>query len=258
MAIGNRPLAFNNPIVARVELQEVSKTFHGPNRRTVIALRRVCLALAERELLALVGPSGCGKTTTLRLIAGLEAPDAGTILLNGKVVNGVAPAEREVAMVFQSQALFPHLTAFENLGLGLKLRRVPKVEAAARVRETAERLGLSDCLERRPAELSGGQRQRVALGRALVRRPQVLLLDEPLSNLDAPLRRELRRELLRLHRELGLTTLLVTHDPAEALALGERVAVMNSGVIEQVATPAELRARPATKIVAAFLDTSVI
>ena len=150
-------------------------------------------------------------------------------------------------MVFQSHALFPHLTAFENLALGMKLRRVPKAEAAVRVREAAELLGLTDCLERRPAELSGGQRQRVALGRAIVRRPQVLLLDEPLSNLDAPLRRELRRELLRLHRELGLTTSLVTHDPAEAMALGERVAVMNCGVIEQVATPAELRARPATK-----------
>lgn len=223
-----------------------------------MALQRVWLEVAEREFLAIVGPSGCGKTTTLRLIAGLEAPDAGTISLNGKIVNDVPPAEREVAMVFQSHALFPHLTAFENLALGLKLRRVPQAEAAARVREMAELLGLADCLARRPAELSGGQRQRVALGRALVRRPQVLLLDEPLSNLDAPLRRGLRRELLRLHRELGLTTLLVTHDPAEALALGERVAVMNGGVIEQVATPAELRARPATQLVAAFLDSSVI
>jgi ABC-type sugar transport system ATPase subunit len=244
--------------VSRVKLQEVSKTFYGPNGRSVVALQRVCLELTERELLALVGPSGGGKTTTLRLIAGLEAPDAGTISLNGRDVNGVPPAEREVAMVFQSHALFPHLTAFENLALGMKLRRVPKAEAAARVRETAELLGLTECLERRPAELSGGQRQRVALGRAIVRRPRVLLLDEPLSNLDAPLRRELRRELLRLHRELELTTLLVTHDPAEAMALGERVAVMNAGVIEQVATPAELRARPATQVVAAFLDPSVI
>ncbi len=244
--------------MARVKLQDVSKTFPGPKGRNVMALQRVGLEVAEREFLAIVGPSGCGKTTTLRLIAGLEAPDAGTISLNGKIVNDVPPAEREVAMVFQSHALFPHLTAFENLALGLKLRRVPQAEAAARVREMAELLGLADCLARRPAELSGGQRQRVALGRALVRRPQVLLLDEPLSNLDAPLRRGLRRELLRLHRELGLTTLLVTHDPAEALALGERVAVMNGGVIEQVATPAELRARPATQLVAAFLDSSVI
>ena len=244
--------------MARVKLQDVSKTFPGPNGCGVVALQRVCLELAEREFLALVGPSGCGKTTTLRLIAGLETPNAGTIFLNDKVVNGVPPAERELAMVFQSHALFPHLTAFENLALGLKLRRVPKAEAMSRVRETAELLGLTDCLERRPAELSGGQRQRVALGRALVRRPQVLLLDEPLSNLDAPLRRELRRELLRLHRELGLTTLLVTHDPAEALALGGRVAVMNGGAIEQVGTPAELRARPATPLVSAFLDPSVI
>ena len=244
--------------MASVKLQDVSKTFPGPNGRSVVALARVNLELAERELLALVGPSGCGKTTTLRLIAGLESPDTGTISLGGKIVNDVAPQERAVAMVFQSHALFPHLTARENLGLGLKLRRVPQAEAASRVREMAELMGLTDCLERRPAELSGGQRQRVALGRALVRRPQVLLLDEPLANLDATLRRGLRRELLRLHRELGLTTLLVSHDAAEALALGERVAVMNGGVIEQVATPAELRAQPATALVAALLDPSVI
>ena len=240
-----------------VTLQDLCKTFHGPNRQRVLALRNVCLEVAERELLALVGPSGCGKTTTLRLIAGLETPDAGTIALDGREVNGVAPADRGVAMVFQSPALFPHLTAFENLALGLKLRRVPKAEAAARVRETVERLGLTDCLERRPAELSSGQRQRVALGRALVRQPRVLLLDEPLSHLDAPLRRELRRELLRVHRELQLTVLLVTHDPAEALALGQRVAVMDRGEIQQVATPAELRARPASDIVAALLDARV-
>ena len=221
-------------------------------------MRRVSLELGEKEFLALVGPSGCGKTTALRIIAGLESLDEGTVSLNGKVVNGVLPQEREVAMVFQSHALFPHLSAVENLAFGLKLRRVPKPEITARVRETAERLGIVDCLERRPAELSGGQRQRVALGRALVRRPQVLLLDEPLSHLDAPLRRELRRELLRLHHELELTTLLVTHDQAEAMALGQRVAVMNGGVIEQVATPAGLRAHPATPFVAEFLDSSPI
>jgi ABC-type sugar transport system ATPase subunit len=245
-------------LVARVKLQEVTKTFHSPNGRPVLAVRRVTLELGERELLALVGPSGCGKTTTLRLIAGLESPDEGAILLNGKIVNGAPPKERDVAMVFQSHALFPHLSAFENLAFGLKLRRVPKFEIMSRVRETAELLGIVDCLERRPAELSGGQRQRVALGRALVRRPQVLLLDEPLSHLDAPLRRELRRELLRLHRELALTILLVTHDQTEAMALGQRVAVMNGGVIEQVATPAELRAHPATPFVAQFLDPSPI
>ena len=244
--------------MARVVLENVTKRFHGPNGQAVRAVEHACLVVEDKELVSLVGPSGCGKTTTLRLIAGLEGPDEGTISLNGKVVNASPPKEREVAMVFQSHALFPHLTAFENLALGLKLRRVPKSEVAARVRETAELLGIADCLERKPAELSGGQRQRVALGRALVRRPQLLLLDEPLSNLDAPLRRELRRELLQLHRELGLTTLLVTHDQAEALALGQRVAVMNDGVIEQTATPAELRARPATPFVSQFLDPNPI
>ncbi|HEY6170352.1 MAG TPA: ABC transporter ATP-binding protein [Verrucomicrobiae bacterium] len=221
-------------------------------------MERVSLTVEDKELLTLVGPSGCGKTTTLRLIAGLEDADEGTVSLGGKVVNAVPPKERDVAMVFQQHALYPHMTAFENIGFGLKLRHVPKKEIAQRVGETASLLGISDCLERKPADLSGGERQRVALGRALVRRPQVLLLDEPLSHLDAPLRRELRRELLRLHRELQLTTLLVTHDQAEALALGQRVAVMNRGVVEQIATPAELRARPATPFVAEFLDPSVI
>jgi multiple sugar transport system ATP-binding protein len=161
-------------------------------------------------------------------------------------------------MVFQQHALYPHMTAGDNMGFGLKLRRVPKAEAVQRVVEMAGLLGLTDCLKRRPAELSGGQRQRVALGRALVRRPPLLLLDEPFANLDAPLRRELRRELLRLHVELALTILLVTHDQAEALALGRRVAVMNRGAIEQIAAPEEIRVRPATPFVAAFLDTGVL
>ena len=244
--------------MARVVLEGVTKFFRGPNGETVRAVERVHLAVEDKELLTLVGPSGCGKTTTLRLIAGLEDAESGTISLDGKVVNAVPPKERDVAMVFQQHALYPHLTAFENIGFGLKLRGVAKKEIAERVNETARLLGVIGCLQRKPAELSGGERQRVALGRALVRRPRVLLLDEPLSNLDAPLRRELRRELLRLHRELQLTTLLVTHDQAEALALGQRVAVMNRGAIEQTAPPAELRARPATPFVAEFLDASVI
>ena len=239
-------------------LEGVTKIFRGEDGQTVRAVERVTLAVEDGELLALVGPSGCGKTTMLRLIAGLETPDEGTVSLDGKVVNGLEPKDRDVAMVFQSHALFPHLTAFENLAFGLRLRGVARIEITRRVSETAELLGVVNCLKRKPAELSGGERQRVALGRALVRGPQVLLLDEPLSNLDAPLRRELRRELVRLHRELSLTALLVTHDQAEALALGQRVAVMNRGVIEQTATPSELRARPATPFVAQFLDPSPI
>lgn len=250
--------ALDNRAVARVELRNVSKSFPGSAGPDVCAVARMTLAVAAGELLALVGPSGCGKTTTLRLIAGLEAPDAGEVALDGKVVNGVAPKDREVAMVFQRDALLPHLTAAQNLAFGLELRRVPRPEISQRVTELAVKLGLTDCLARKPGELSGGQRQRVALGRALVRQPKVLLLDEPFANLDAPLRRELRRELLRLHHEQNLTTILVTHDRAEALALGQRVAVMHQGRLEQLATPAELRAKPATKFVGDFLDASPI
>ena len=256
--LAKRPVAINNPPVARVEFLNVGKTFPGSNGQVVCAVNRICLAIADREILALVGPSGCGKTTTLRLIAGLETPDGGDISLDGRVVNNIAPKDRDVAMVFQRDALFPHLTAFENLGFGLKLRGAAREEIHQRVNAMAGTLGITECLVRKPGELSGGQRQRVALGRALVRQPKVLLLDEPFANLDAPLRREMRRELLRLHREQNLTMILVTHDQAEALALGQRVAVMNGGVIEQVATPAELRAKPATKFVAEFLDPSPI
>ena len=244
--------------MARVVLEQVTKYFSGPNTHPVCALNHLNLAVEDKELFTLVGPSGSGKTTLLRLIAGLEVPTEGTISLDGKVVNDVPPQGRDVAMVFQQHALYPHLTAGENMGFGLKLRRVPKAEVMQRVRETAELVGMTDCLDRKPAALSGGQRQRVALGRALVRRPTLLLLDEPFANLDAPLRRELRRELLRVHRKLGLTILLVTHDQAEALALGRRVAVMNGGAIEQIDTPEELRARPATRFVTAFLDSSVL
>lgn len=240
--------------MARVVLENVSKIFPGPKGQMIQAVQRVNLTLADRELLVLIGPSGCGKTTTLRLIAGLEELSEGTIALDGKVVNHLPPGERDLAMVFQSHALFPHLTAYENMAFGLKLRRVARAEITRRIGEAADWLGLNDCLARPPRELSGGQRQRVALGRALVRQPKILLLDEPLANLDAPLRRELRRELLRLHRELELTMIFVTHDPAEALALGQRVAVMQGGVLEQIGTPEELRARPATPFVSAFLD----
>ena len=250
--------ALDNRAVTRVELRNVSKSFPRPHGPSVRAVARLSLAVAAGELLALLGPSGCGKSTTLRLIAGLESPDEGEVALDGHVVNAVAPKDRDVAMVFQRDALFPHLTAFENLGFGLRLRGVARAETQQRVSALAATLGLQDCLSRRPGELSGGQRQRVALGRALLRQPQVLLLDEPFANLDAPLRRELRRELLRWHREQNLTVILVTHDQVEALALGQRVAVMRDGVIEQVATPADLRAKPATPFVAEFLDASPI
>lgn len=244
--------------MVRVALADVTKKFPGANGATIAAVNRLSFTVQTGELLALVGPSGCGKTTTLRLIAGLETPDAGTISLDGKVVNAVEPKARDVAMVFQRDALFPHLTAFENLAFGLKLRGVAREEIARRVQAHAAMLGIADCLSRKPGELSGGQRQRIALGRALVRRPIMLLLDEPFANLDAPLRRELRRELLRLHREHQLTMIWVTHDQAEALALGQRVAVMNRGALEQIATPADLRGKPATKFVAEFLNPDVI
>jgi len=243
--------------VSRVALANLTKHFAAKGQ-IIPAVEQLHLDVAAGELLALVGPSGCGKTTTLRLIAGLESPDSGSVALAGVVVNDVAPKDRAVAMVFQRDALFPHLTARENLGLGLKLRGVAREEIQQRVASVAAVLEIEDCLHRKPGELSGGQRQRVALGRALVRQPKVLLLDEPFAHLDAPLRRELRRELLRLHREQNLTTILVTHDQAEALALGQRVAVMNRGRLEQVATPDELRVKPATKFVAEFLDPSPI
>ena len=244
--------------MARVSLTGVTKRFPGSHGIGVVAVREVSFTAESGELLALVGPSGCGKTTTLRLIAGLEVPDAGVIALDDTVVNTFEPKARDVAMMFQRDALFPHLTAFENVAFGLRLRDVLSHEIRERVREMAATLGIADLLLRKPGELSGGQRQRVALGRALVRRPKVLLLDEPFANLDAPLRRELRRELLRVHREHQLTTILVTHDQAEALALGQRVAVMNAGTLEQIDTPAGLRAKPATQFVAEFLNPEVI
>jgi ABC-type sugar transport system ATPase subunit len=245
------------PGVSCIALQQVRKQFVARGR-VVPAVAGLNLTVAAGELLALVGPSGCGKTTTLRLIAGLETPDAGEVRMDGRVVNEVPPQARDVAMVFQRDALFPHLTAFENLAFGLKVRGVGRAEIQQRVSEVAGQLGLADCLARRPGELSGGQRQRVALGRALVRRPKALLLDEPFANLDAPLRRELRRELLRLHRTESLTVLLVTHDQAEALALGQRVAVMNAGVLEQVGPPAELREKPATAFVREFFEAGAL
>jgi ABC-type sugar transport system ATPase subunit len=237
-----------------LHLIDLRKTFRDAGHAEVSALAGIHLTVEAGELLAVVGPSGGGKTTLLRLIAGLETPDSGTITLAGRDLAGVPPVARDVAMVFQNLALYPHLSAEKNLAFGLRLRRVPPAEIRERVRKMAERLGLTGCLHRRPGELSGGQRQRVALGRALIRRPAVLLLDEPFAQLDAPLRRELRAELRRLHVEWRCTTLLVTHDPGEALALGDRVAVLCAGRVTQLAAPAELQARPANDFVREFLD----
>lgn len=241
--------------MSRVALESVTKDFRGADGRTIRAVDQVSFTIGENELLALVGPSGCGKTTMLRIIAGLETAGAGNILLDGRNSNDVPPAARDVAMVFQSHALFPHMTARENIAFGLKLRGMPRKEITARVGETAALLNIDGLLDRHPAALSGGERQRVALGRALIRRPRVLLLDEPLSQLDALLRARLRGEILRIRRELGTTMLYVTHDLAEAMALGNRVAVMDHGRIVQIGTPSEIRARPANAFVSEFLGT---
>jgi multiple sugar transport system ATP-binding protein len=211
--------------------------------------------IGDGELLVLVGPSGCGKTTLLRMIAGLETPSAGTLRIGGRVVNEVPPKDRDIAMVFQNYALYPHMTVAENLGFGLRLRGVPKAEIAQRVGEVAHLLELEQRLDARPAALSGGQRQRVALGRAMVRQPAVFLLDEPLSNLDARLRLSMRVEIARLHRRFGATTIYVTHDQVEAMTLGQRIVVLDDGAIQQIDTPMALYRRPANLFVAGFLGS---
>jgi multiple sugar transport system ATP-binding protein len=241
--------------MARLVLENVSKRFAGPRRENVGAVSRLHLAVQDHEFLVIVGPSGCGKTTTLRLIAGLETPDEGTISLDGKSLAGVLPRDRDVAMVFQNDALLPHLTVSENLAFGLMLRRFPKEEIARRVRAAADMLNLAPLLERKPPALSGGECQRVALGRALVRQPQVFLFDEPLSNLDAPMRLQLRAEIAAVRRRAGAMMLYVTHDQAEAMALADRVAVMKDGALEQTAAPLELYRRPANRFVAGFMGS---
>ena len=215
----------------------------------------VSLDIADGEFLVLVGPSGCGKTTLLRCIAGLEAPDRGEIALDGAGVNHLGPAERDLAMVFQSYALYPHLTVRENLAFGLRMRRTPLDEIGRRVDEAARMLGIEPLLGRLPAQLSGGQRQRVAMGRAVVRRPKAFLFDEPLSNLDAALRGQMRVELKRLHGRLGATMIYVTHDQVEAMTLADRIVVLRAGAVEQVGTPRELYDRPANLFVARFIGT---
>jgi multiple sugar transport system ATP-binding protein len=221
----------------------------------VAALAGVTLEAREGELLVVVGPSGCGKSTLLRCIAGLEVVDAGTVTIGGRDVTKLRPAARNLSMVFQSYALFPHMTVAENIGFGLVVRETPKAEVRRRVAEAAELVGIDHLVERMPYELSGGERQRVALARALVRHPDAYLLDEPLSNLDAGARVEMRTELRRLHREVGATMVHVTHDQVEALTLADRVAVLDAGRVKQVGTPEEVYDRPADRFVAGFLGT---
>jgi multiple sugar transport system ATP-binding protein len=237
--------------VAEILLDNVSKVFSGG----VVAVDGVSLAIDSGEFLVLVGPSGCGKSTLLRMIAGLEEASSGTISIGGKDVTGLPPRSRDVAMVFQSYALYPHMTVRQNLGYGLKVRKTPKPEIATRVARAASLLGLDQLLDRKPAALSGGQRQRVAMGRAIVREPQAFLMDEPLSNLDAKLRVGMRAQLSALHARLGTTTIYVTHDQIEAMTLGHRVAVLREGRIQQVDTPQELYARPNNLFVAAFIGS---
>ncbi len=237
--------------MAALSLVSLSKEFRGGVR----ALREVSLEVADGELLSVVGPSGCGKSTLLHLVAGLDAPTSGEVRIGGAVVNDRSPRERDVALVFQSYALYPHMDVRRNLAFPLEVARIPRREAEERVRRTAALLGLEPLLGRRPAELSGGQRQRVALGRALVRRPRLFLFDEPLSNLDAALRVELRGELKKLHERLGATFVYVTHDQAEAMTLSDRVAVLRDGALEQVGTPRQVYGDPASAFVASFLGT---
>jgi multiple sugar transport system ATP-binding protein len=237
--------------MAQLSLDQVRKVYSNG----AVAVEDASFEVADGELLVLVGPSGCGKSTLLRMIAGLEPITSGTLRIGGRVVNDVAPKERDIAMVFQNYALYPHMTVAENLGFALKLRGQSRSEIDARVREAAQVLGLSELLDRRPAALSGGQRQRVALGRALVRHPQVFLLDEPLSNLDARLRASMRVEIARLHRQLGTTMVYVTHDQVEAMTLGQRIVVLDGGRIQQIDTPMALYRRPANRFVAGFLGS---
>jgi len=241
--------------VARVVLKHLTKLFPGANGQAIRAVDDLSLSVEDKELLVLVGPSGCGKTTTLRLLAGLEEPSAGEVRLDDQPVNRLPPKQRDVAMVFQSPALYPQLSVYENIAFGLKIRKAPKEEIARRVQEAAEMLGLRDYLTRLPMELSGGQRQRVAVGRALVRRPKLFLFDEPLSNLDTQTRLRMRAELARLHSELGWTSIYVTHDQDEAMNLGGRIAVLNQGALQQVAEPLRIYREPANTFVAGFFGS---
>ena len=236
--------------MAGLRLEHIYKKFGD-----TIAVNDVNFDIYDREFLVLVGPSGCGKSTTLRLIAGLEELSQGNIYIGDRLVNDVPPKDRDIAMVFQSYALYPHMSVYDNLAFGLKLRRTPKREIDERVRRAAETLGIGQLLNRKPRQLSGGQRQRVALGRAIVREPQVFLMDEPLSNLDAKLRVQTRAELIKLHQRLQTTVIYVTHDQTEAMTMGTRIAVMRDGVVQQLASPTELYEKPTNVFVAGFIGS---
>jgi multiple sugar transport system ATP-binding protein len=236
--------------MAQVSLRKVVKRFDDTE-----AVRGIDLDIADKEFVVLVGPSGCGKSTTLRMIAGLEEISAGEIAVDGEVVNDVPPKDRDMAMVFQNYALYPHMTVYENMSFGLRLKRYPKDEIARRVQEAARILDITELLERKPRQLSGGQRQRVAMGRAIVRNPKVFLFDEPLSNLDAKLRVQMRTEIKRVHQKVRTTTVYVTHDQVEAMTLADRVVVMNRGRIEQIGAPNDLYHAPATRFVAGFIGS---
>jgi multiple sugar transport system ATP-binding protein len=237
--------------MSEVKLDHLTKRFPGGT----LAVDDISLTVADGEFLVLVGPSGCGKSTVLRMIAGLEEATAGDISIGGQVVTNLAPKERDIAMVFQNYALYPHMTVAQNLGFSLRLRRTPKAEMRKQVNDTARLLGLQDLLDRKPKALSGGQRQRVAMGRAMVRQPRVFLMDEPLSNLDAKLRVSMRGELMRLHQQYRITTVYVTHDQVEAMTLGDRIAVLEKGRLQQVGTPDELYFAPANRFVAGFMGS---
>lgn len=236
--------------MARIELRRLRKQFDGN-----VVVRDIDLLIENGEFVVFVGASGCGKTTTLRMIAGLEQITDGEILLDGELVNRLPPRSRDVAMVFQNYALYPHMSVFENMAFGLRMHKVPRAEVDERVRKVADILNISNLLDRRPRQLSGGQRQRVAMGRAMVRQPEVFLFDEPLSNLDAKLRLQMRMEIKRIHQLVKTTTVYVTHDQIEAMTLADRIVVMNEGRIEQVATPQEMYDSPATRFVAAFIGS---
>ena len=237
--------------MAKVVLQDVTKLYEND----VVAVNRVSLEIKDKEFVVLVGPSGCGKSTTLRMVAGLEEISGGKVLIDDKLVNDVPAKNRDIAMVFQNYALYPHMNIYENMAFGLKLRHYPKKEIDRRVHEAAEILGLADRLKRKPKELSGGERQRVAVGRAIVRKPKVFLFDEPLSNLDAKLRVQMRSEIKKLHNRLQSTMIYVTHDQVEALTLGDRIVVMKDGLVQQVDNPIHLYMNPKNRFVAGFIGS---
>jgi multiple sugar transport system ATP-binding protein len=237
--------------MASVRLENVKKVYDGG----IVAVHNISLDIADKEFVVLVGPSGCGKSTTLRMIAGLEEVTEGRIFIDGKVVNDVAPKDRDIAMVFQNYALYPHMSVFENMAFGLKLRKFPRTEIDARVHEAAAILGIEEYLDRKPKALSGGQRQRVAVGRAIVRKPKVFLFDEPLSNLDAKLRVQMRTEISKLHQRLGATMIYVTHDQTEAMTMADKIVLMKDGIVQQIDAPLAIYNRPKNRFVAGFIGS---